>query len=553
MNPSPCDLLVLNARPWTDGGPLADADAVAVAGDAIVAVGRGAELEALAGPRTRRIDAAGGTVTPGFTDAHIHLVQWARSLEELSLHGAATRAEALERVARHLAAQAASDAVVVGRGWDSNDWSDAPDRASLDRVAGERVVLLHSRDFHSLWVSSAALARAGITRATPDPQGGRIERDGVGEPTGVLREHAVRPFAQIEAGARDGLDLEPVRRAVRRLHAFGITAVHDFEGPEAQRLLRILTREAGPRVRVLMHLAHAGLGAALSLGLASGVGDDWFRIGAVKLFADGTLGSRTAALLEPYDGTRLRGLDLLSPDELRAIVARAVVGRLSVAVHAIGDRACRSALDAFEAAGGAAAAGALALPPRIEHAQLVDTADVPRFARLGVAASMQPTHCTSDLELVGRFWGARAGSSYPWRALLDHGALLAFGSDAPVEVPNAAHGLHAAVTRERADGTPPGGFVPGQRVPLDVALAAYTSGPARLAGSWPRLGRLAPGARADLVVWSADLHRLEPGALRDAFARLTLLEGEVVHEAAGDGAHAGEAVGLAAGGVVGAR
>ena len=552
MNPSPCDLLVLNARPWSDGAPVAGADAVAVAGDAIVAVGRGPELETLAGPRTRRFDAAGGTVTPGFTDAHIHLVQWARSLDELSLHGAASRAEALERLSRHLAAHAA-DSVVVGRGWDSNDWSDAPDRASLDRVVADRVVVLHSRDFHSLWVSSAALARAGVTRATPDPEGGRIERDSAGEPTGVLREHAVRPFAALEAGAGEGLDLERVRRAVHRLHALGITAVHDFEGPDAQRVLRALTRADGPRVRVLMHLAHAGLEAALSLGLASGLGDDWFRIGALKLFADGTLGSRTAALLEPYDGTRLRGLELLSPAELRALVARAFGGGLSVAVHAIGDRACRSALDAFEAALAATAAGTLALPPRIEHAQLVDPADLPRFGRLGVAASMQPTHCTSDLELVGRFWGGRAGSSYPWRGLLDHGALLAFGSDAPVEVPSAAEGLHAAVTRERADGTPPGGFTPGQCVTLDAALAAYTSAPARLAGSWPRLGRLAPGATADLVVWSADLHHLAPRSLREAFPRLTLLEGEIVHEAPGAASGSDESMGLHAGGAVGAR
>jgi hypothetical protein len=550
VNPAACDLLVLNTRPWSDGAPVPGADAVAIASGAIVAVGRGADLEALAGPRTRRFDAAGATTTPGLADAHLHFVQWARSLEELSLDGAATRAEALERVAGHLAAHPGAG-VVVGRGWDSNGWSEPPDRAALDRVAGDRVILLHSRDFHSLWVSGAALARAGITRETRDPDGGRIERDAAGEPTGVLREHAVRPFAALEAAAGDGADLDRVRRAARRLHAFGITAVHDFEGPDAQRLLRVLTREAGPRVRVLMHLAHAGLDAALSLGLTSGLGDDWFRIGAVKLFADGTLGSRTAALLEPYDGTRIRGLDLMSPADLTALVARALGGGLSVAVHAIGDRACRSALDAFEAAG-AAVRGAC-LPSRIEHAQLVDPADVPRFGRLGIAASMQPIHCTSDFELAERHWKGRVASSYPWRALLDQGALLAFGSDAPVELPSVAAGLHAAVTRQRADGTPPGGFVPGQCVTLDAALSAYTSVPARLAGSWPRLGRLASRATADLVVWSDDLHRLPPDAIRDAFPRLTVIQGEIVHEASSDHSRPGDAVSLGAGGTVGAR
>jgi len=550
VNLAACDLLVLHTRPWSDGAAVPGADAIAISGGTIVAVGRGADLEALAGPRTRRVDAAGATTTPGLTDAHVHLVQWARALEELSLVGTASRAEALERLAGHLAAHP-GDGVVVGRGWDANGWSEAPDRASLDRVAGDRVVLLHSRDFHSLWVSSPALARAGITRASADPEGGRIERDAAGEPTGVLREHAVRPFAALEARAGDAADLERVRRAVRRLHAYGITAVHDFEGPDAQRLLRALTREAGARVRVLMHLAHAGLEPALSLGLASGTGDDWFRLGAVKLFADGTLGSRTAALLEPYDGTQTTGLDLIAPRELAALVARAFGGGLSVAVHAIGDRACRAALDAFEAAGTATAT--LAVPPRIEHAQLVDPADLTRFGRLGVAASMQPIHCTSDFELAERYWKTRVASSYPWRALLDRGALLAFGSDAPVEIPSVAAGLHAAVTRQRADGSPPGGFVPAQRVTLDAALTAYTSAPARLAGSWPRLGRLAPGATADLVVWSGDLHRLPPDAIRDAFPRLTVIEGDIVHEASATLARPGTAVGLGAGGTVGAR
>ena len=548
MNPFPCDLLVLNARPWSDGAPVPGADAIAVRSGVITAVGRGAELEGLAGPRTRRADAAGATVTPGLSDAHLHLVQWARSLDELSLHDSANRSEALARLARHLAAHP-GDEVVVGRGWDSNGWDTPPDRVSLDRVTADRPVLLHSRDFHSLWVNSAALARAGVTRATPDPDGGRIERDAAGEPSGVLREHAVRPFAALEARVENASDLERVRRAVRRLHGHGVTAVHDFEGAGAQRVLRVLTRDRGPRVRVLMHIAHEGLDAALDLGLGSGVGDDWFRLGAVKLFADGTLGSRTAALLEPYDGTTLRGLDLLPPAELAAIVARALGGGLSVAVHAIGDRACRVSLDAFEAVSGAAAR--VALPPRIEHAQLVDPADMPRFGRLGVAASMQPVHCTSDLDLAGRFWKGRVSSSYPWRSLLEHGALLAFGSDAPVEEPSVAHGLHAAVTRERGDGTPAGGFVPGQRVKLDDALAAYTSGPAKLAGSWPRLGRLAPGATADLVVWSGDLHRLPPGALRQAFPRLTVLEGEVVHEA--PASRGSDDLSLGAGGRVGAR
>ncbi len=548
--PAACDLLVTRARPWSDGAPIGGADAIAVAGGTIAAVGRGSELEGLAGPRTRRLDAGGATVTPGLTDAHLHLLQWARSLEELSLHGAASRAAALERIARFLAAHPGAGAV-VGRGWDSNDWSEMPDRAALDRVTGTRPVLLHSHDHHALWVNGAALEAAGISRATPDPDGGRIERDAAGEPSGIVREHAVRPFGALEAAAAAGGDLERVRRAAATLLALGVTAVHDFEGAEARRVLRALTRGPGPRVRVLAHLEHAGLDHALALGLTSGVGDDTYRLGALKLFADGTLGSRTASVLEPYDGTDLRGLDLLPPAELKADVARALAGGLSVAIHAIGDRACRAALDAFEAASGSLAK--VALPPRIEHAQLVHPEDQPRFARLGVAASMQPIHCTSDLELAERWWKSRAPHAYPWRALHDQGALLAFGSDAPVEFPSVAQGLHAAVTRQRPDATPPGGFVPAQRVSLDQALAAYSSAPARLAGTWPRLGRLGAGAAADLVVWDADLHRLPPPALREAHPVFTVLGGEVVFEAAGSPRDSGVTAGVGVHGGAAAR
>ena len=208
-------------------------------------------------------------------------------------------------------------------------------------------------------------------------------------------------------------------------------------------------------------------------------------------------------------------------------MGRAVRGGLSVAVHAIGDRAVRSALDAFEACG--PALGRLRLTPRVEHAQLVHDDDLPRFAALGVVASVQPIHCTSDRPLAERFWKSRAARCYPWRALLDRGARVAFGSDAPVEAPNPAHGIHAAVTREGQEGNG-GPFIPAQRISLDEALTAYTETPARLAGAWPGRGRLGPGCAADLVVWDADLHRLPPRELWKAAPAYTILDGEVLFE-----------------------
>lgn len=524
----PVELLVVNARPWSDGALLPGADAVAVAEGRVLAVGRGRDLEGVARRSTLRLDARGATVTPGITDSHVHLLEWARSRAQADLRGATSRAEALARLARFAAARP-DHPVVVGRGWDAHLWSEPPARSALDGILGERPTLLHSKDFHALWVNSVALRLAGVTRSTPDPPGGRFERDRGGEPTGVVREQAVRAFAALEArSALAATELELARAAARELHARGVTAVHDFEGPAAQRTVRALTRDLGPRVRVLMGLAHEALDGVLAAGIESGVGDDWFRIGALKLFADGTLGSQTAALLAPYDGSDQCGMEQMSAAELSATVARAFAGGVSVAVHAIGDRACRHALDAIEAAPERAG---LALPPRVEHAQLLDPADLPRFAQLGVTASMQPSHCPADLDLVEHFWGSRREHSYPWRSLLDSGASLAFGSDAPVEPPDVALGLHAAVTRRRRDGEPPEGFVPAQCLPLDAALRAYTEAPARLAGAWPRFGRLAAGAIADLVVWDADLHALDPARLHEARPVATVLDGRLVHAA----------------------
>ncbi len=519
--------LIVNGRVWSGGPGGGTADAVAVAGGRVLAVGRAADLEPLAGPGTERLDAGGATVTPALVDAHLHLLAWARSRDEVALVGAASRREALDRVAGFLAA-APGSGPVVGRGWDANDWREPPDRACLDAVSGERPVLLHSRDYHALWVNGAALRTAGLTRTTPDPPGGRIERDAAGEPTGVVREHAVRLFAAVLAAAVRGSDAERLDAAVRWLHARGITGVHDFEDREAIRTLRAFQADpARPRLRVVAHLPAEELEAALAEGLRSGAGDAWFRTGALKLFADGTLGSRTAALLEPYEGSAADGMELVPPAELARTAARAAAGGIAVAIHAIGDRAVRSALDAVQAA---AATGARpALPSRVEHAQLVAAADLPRFARLGVWASMQPTHCVSDIELAGRGWGARVERSYPWRALLDAGATMVFGSDAPVESPRPAAWLHAALTRQRPDGTPPEGFTPAQRIGLDEALRACTA-----AGRAPEPGGetgwgVVPGAPADLVVWDADLHRLPASLLHETRAACTLLAGEIVH------------------------
>jgi predicted amidohydrolase YtcJ len=292
------------------------------------------------------------------------------------------------------------------------------------------------------------------------------------------------------------------------------------------------------RLRVLQHFGPEQMEAIVAAGLASGVGDEWFRVGALKLFADGALGSRTAALLAPYDDGHGLGMELIPRAELAAIVTRAASLGIAAAIHAIGDRAVRHALDACEAA---AVHAPTPLPPRIEHVQLLHPGDLPRFAALGVAASMQPQHATSDAFAATAAWGARCELAYPWRSLAAQGVTLAFGSDAPVEPPLPWLGLHAAVTRERPDGTPAGGFVPAQCIGLDLALRAYTEGAAALAGLAGRLGTLEPGAPADLVVWDRDLHALPPSGLLAARPAATVLGGEIVYDSRRDGVPAGVA------------
>ena len=453
------------------------------------------------------------------------MLHWARARAELDLSGAGSAAEVAERVGRFHRARSETGPI-VGRGWDANGWSEPPARTALDAACESRPVLLYSRDHHNLWLNGAALATLGIGRDTPDPDGGVVGRDAAGEPSGILRDHAMRLAAPLEQTHPDA-DLARLRGAIAALHACGITAIHDFEGRDAHRLLRRLAAGDGPRVRTLMSVPHAQLDAAIAVGLETGAGDAWFRLGAVKLFADGTLGSRTAALLEPYDGTNETGMDLLAPRELADQVRHAVEHGWSVAIHAIGDRAVRSALDALEAVRERLAA--VSLPPRLEHVQLLDPKDGPRFGALGVAASMQPIHCVSDIPLAERWWGSRRERSYPWRSLLESGARLAFGSDAPVEPPSAALGLAAALTR-RAPGSARA-YVPEQAIDLDAALTAYTETPARLAGTWPRLGSLEVGAEADLVAWNVDLHAQAPDALAAAHPVATVLGGRLVHEA----------------------
>jgi predicted amidohydrolase YtcJ len=518
-----------------DGGPAprilrtggARVDAVLVRGDRIEAVGAWDHVRARA-PDARVLELPGLTLTPGLTDSHVHLVEWALGRRGVDVTGTRSPAEAAGAVARYQGPGRGD--WIVGRGWNPHHWSEPPHRDTLDRVRPDRPVLLQSLDMHSLWANSAALRAAGIHQGTADPAGGRIERDADGEPTGVLRENAM-PLAQRavpDPAPEDRRDA--VLEAQRVLHRWGVTGVHTVE-PDSLGLLETMRDRDLLRLRVLQHLPVARLDDAIGLGLRSGFGGDWLRIGGVKMFLDGALGSLTALLRDPYAGAGdNRGVATLDPADFRAIVARGATAGLAMTVHAIGDAAVDLALDVL---GDEGAALTGPVPHRVEHAQLVAP---DRLGRAGhppdpalrtLVCSMQPSHLMTDWPAIDRHWGERGRWAFPCRSLEEAGATLALGSDAPVDPPDPRLGLYAAVARRSLDGTPGGGWYPDECLSVERALAGYTSGPARAAGD-PRQGRLEPGAFADLVAWDRDPLGATADELREMRAVLTLVGGEVV-------------------------
>jgi predicted amidohydrolase YtcJ len=511
--------------------------ALAVREGRIVALGSvGRVRAATASGPTEGYDLRGQALIPGLTDAHVHILWYALNREQVDLAGTQTLEAALERV-RARAATLQGDAWLIGHGWDQGPWGiDWPTARALDAVTGERPTVLRRRDGHSAWVNSAALRRAGIDAATPDPAGGQILRDAEGEATGILLEHA--------AELLDGLTPEPspaqrfnaLRRALDEAVSYGMTGIHcpSINAAEAQANLhdlKLLYEQGDLPLRCLVHLPLDGLDAAIQLGIRSGLGDRWLRIGGVKLFADGTLGSQTAEMLAPFAGSQNHGTSMLPEEELYALARRASQAGLSIVVHAIGDAANRKVLDAIaEAPRPAEAAGRPALPHRIEHAQVLHPSDIARFAELGVIASMQPIHCTSDIDAAERLWGERCATAYAWRSLLRSGATLAFGSDAPVEPLNPWLGVHAAVTRQRVGGYPAGGWYPEQRLTLEEALHGFVVGPAIASGELAEKGPLAEGRLADLAVLSEDPFRLDPQELYAMQVAATFVEGRIVYE-----------------------
>ena len=493
---------------------LPTAGALAIAGERI-AGGVGTHETALASPEV--VDLRGRCVLPGFTDAHVHFPTWALAQAEVRLEDTRTVEEAVARV-RNALPGVRPGGWLRGRGWRSGDWTPAvePSRELLDAIAPGVPVALMARDSHSVWLNSAALARAKDDLRVP---GGVVEVDAGGQPTGVLREESCWHFRDRYLEITDDEYVDAMRRGVRLASSRGVVAVHDKDGwLVALRFWQRLRERDGSSLRVWQSLPHELVGELEAAGVRSGLGDDYLRVGYLKAFMDGTLGSQTARLL---DGS---GVQITSREELEEIVRRGARAGFPVAVHAIGDLANREALDAFEATKDAWLP--LGLRHRIEHAQLLRHEDVLRFSRLGIAASVQFTHATSDRDLAERFWADATNRAYAFRSLWDAGALLANGSDAPIEELDPWLGVCAGVRRTWDEREP---WHPEQALTLEQALLATCVAPAWLSGDERRRGKLLPGFLADLVVLDRDPFELRADELPDVRVVATMVGGRWVH------------------------
>jgi len=498
------------------------AEALVAEAGTVRAIGRRADL-ARDHPDAERVDLRGGLMTAGWQDAHVHFMWWAIQMRQLDLRDCATLEDALARIAAY-ARPLPRDAWVLGGRFDKNRWGRWPTAAELDGVTDGRPSALRSRDGHSWWLNTPALRAARIAATTPDPAGGAIERDAHGAPTGILKENANHLVDEVVPPPSADDCFAAIALGQTEAHRRGLTAIEDLEEVDAFAAFQRRHERGELRLRVHMGIPHGSLDAALALGLRTGLGDPWLSVGHLKIFTDGALGSQTAALEEPYEGTSDRGLLTIEPERLDRDVMRAAGGGIAVAIHAIGDRAVRVALDAIAATRRVAPG----LRHRIEHAQLIRESDIERFVAFGVIASMQPIHATSDRDLADRHWGAaRVARAYPWRRLVQAGARLAFGSDAPVEPIDPLLGVHAAVARQRpADREP---WHPEQALTLDAAIAAYTAGAAYAMGAERERGTLAPGMRCDATIVDRDLAATPVAEWPSVHVIGTVVDGAVVH------------------------
>jgi hypothetical protein len=543
------DLILLHGKVWTgesDAGGAATriVEAVAIADGRILAAGSGAEIQAYKGPNTAVVDLKGRLAVPGLADSHVHFIDGGFQLLAVDLKDARSEEEFVRRIAAK-AGTLPPGRWMQGGDWDEEAWPSAklPNRWLIDSVTPHTPVFLSRYDGHSGLANSLALSLAGVTKNTPDPPGGVIVRDPKsGEPTGILKDEAQELVLKAIPRPTESEMEEALRAALKEAARVGLTSVHDitvgtdswngsFTGEIS--LLRRAEFEGGLTCRIYTITPIAQWRSLADAGISHAMGSDFVKMGAVKAFADGSLGSRTAWMFKPYDddlGNSGLPMPLMAPPaKMEELALLADKAGMQLCTHAIGDRAVSAILDIYERVGGDHPA---ARRFRVEHAQHVRPEDFGRFGKLGIIASMQPYHAIDDGRWAEKRIGhERARTSYAWRTMLNAGAVLAFGSDWPVAPLDPLSGIYAAVTRATLDGKNPAGWFPEQRLTVEEALRAYTQGPAYAAFEEKDKGTISPGKLADVVVLSEDLFRIPPERIKDAHVEITIVGGRIVYRA----------------------
>ena len=532
------NLILFNGKLHTQDENYPNASAIALRDGRILAVGGDTEMLALAQEKTEKIDLGGRRVLPGLTDSHIHFYEWALLLQNIQLEDIASLKELQVRV-QSLVSNADAGEWIIGTGWNQDNWDEpaSPTKADLDAFSPENPVILWRKDLHLALVNSVALAQAGIDRNTPNPEMGVIQRDENGEANGLLNELAINLVRAVMPIAPNKIVDAAMREKMKTLHKLGITGVHDFRimggegGAPALRAFQRLRAKNQLKLRALVMLPGEFLEQAAKIGIQSGFGDDFLRIGGIKLFADGALGSRTAWMLESFDNTTETGMTLTPMREMAEKITIAEKAGIGTAIHAIGDRAIRELLDVYtEVLDGSLGQRDAHPKHRIEHVQHSHPDDLGRLADLGLVASVQPLHLTEDMDMVDQTLSERGRWAYAFRDLLNTGTVLALGSDCPVVSPNPYLGIQAAVTRQKDDGSPAEGWYPAQCLTVAEAVYGYTMGAAIAAGTENMQGSLSPGKLADLVVLEDDIFEILPLEIGKTQVRMTVFDGEVVFQ-----------------------
>jgi predicted amidohydrolase YtcJ len=529
---SKADFVLTNGKVYTGVAAAPWAQSVAVRDGKIVAVGSDGDFDSQIGPNTRVLDAKGRLVIPGLIDAHTHFASGGRSLISLSFRGVDSVARVQEMVARKIK-ELPAGALVSGSEYDHTLFPGGkwPTKEDLDEVSPANPVVIERVDGHSIWVNSLALKISGISKETANPFGGEILKDSrTGEPTGILTE-AATGLVRIREAENASTPEQDILRALEHAARLGLTGVHASTDLQEIEIYRKLRAENKLTLRVYAWLPIESLDSSIAKGIRQGQGDDRLRTGFQKAFIDGTLGSGTALMFAPFsDEPGKLGLPQMSEEDFNALIAKAHANGYQTGTHAIGDKAVHWVLNAVERA--QRLYGDKGLRHRIEHAQVIDPGDLDRFKELGVIASMQPTHCTTDMRFCETRIGMdRSRNAYAWRALLDHGAKIAFGSDWPVEPLDPMRGLYSAVTRKNIEGRfPEGGWFPEQKLTMAEAIGLFTAGAAYASNEENIKGTLEPGKLGDMIVLSKDLFTIEPGEILTTEVLATVLGGRIVYQ-----------------------